>query len=625
MLASKLAGILLQVYLTVLPPVLGQLSADELAPLLSGLAERPRDADLEARVPLMTDDPTVAPLVDLQVFAPPVVPEGGSHCAVELSKHSFGVGSYGAPAVVPYIPPAADGCGEIGKWAAISLNLSSYSIGTQYDRLSAIYLSNTEIWRHSSAEPTRTGTIWNTVKDVTHFTPLFAQKGDLMMDFSNIIAPELLLDGVFDVVLTATFYAATASVPTPQTADLIVPLSNLSPTLPNFFTIDNDLGAVTNISLPEDSIEAFVEIFCSGNSAEEFWYLNTPDDFVPYFPASTGVIGKGPFREVQVLVDGKLAGVVWPYPVIYTGGITPSNWRPLASYGAYDAPTYWIDITPFLPTLLDGNASHSVTLRVLGQGKEPTINSNWFVSGSIHVRRGSSRTTGRMTRYEVPDLQSRTLGAATAGNETVWTQVDVSRELSIESELVTSEGTRTVTFTQSLRYTNEARYADEGWVQWVNQSTIGTTSSTHGGVTKLRDAFEYPLAVFSNYSLYTAEFGSYGSDIHQTHTRALQPPLGATYRSIHSVQHAQGQIGMDNWPGLRHAINGTGTTDQLFAYVDERGETYFRDIMAKNDGWVRDKVWGTLRDRNPPVPRNQIFGPEGGPGFRRMIAWDTGS
>jgi len=178
----------------------------------------------------------------------------------------------------------------------------------------------------------------------------------------------------------------------------------------------------------------------------------------------------------------------------------------------------------------------------------------------------------------------------------------------------------TVAFSQSLRYKNEARYTNDGWEQWVNQSTIGTTSSTHGGVIKLRDAFEYPLDVFSNYSLYAAQFGSYSSDIRQTHTRALQPPLGASYRSVHSVQHAQGQIGMDNWPGLRHAINGTGTTDQVFAYVDGRGETYFRDIMAKNDGWVRDKVWGTLRDGNPPVPHNQIFGPGGGPGFGRMIA-----
>ncbi len=42
------------------------------------------------------------------------------------------------------------------------------------------------------------------------------------------------------------------------------------------------------------------------------------------------MIGKGPFREVQVLVDKELFGVIWPYAVIYTGGITPSNQSPLA-------------------------------------------------------------------------------------------------------------------------------------------------------------------------------------------------------------------------------------------------------------------------------------------------------
>ena len=76
---------------------------------------------------------------------------------------------------------------------------------------------------------------------------------------------------------------------------------------------------------------------------------------------------------------------------------------------------------------------------------------------------------------------------------------------------------------------------------------------------------------------------------------------------------------MDNWPGLCHAINGTGATDQTFAYVDGRGESYFRDVAVKKDGWVRDTVWGTLKDANPPVPSNQIFGTGGRPGFRRMV------
>jgi hypothetical protein len=108
---------------------LAQPSPSELAPLCAALSTGPYDAsfELERRVPLMTDDSTRAPLVDLQVFAPPVVPKSGSKCTVTLLKHGFGDGSYGTPTVVPYAPPTAKACGPVGKWAAISLNLTVYS------------------------------------------------------------------------------------------------------------------------------------------------------------------------------------------------------------------------------------------------------------------------------------------------------------------------------------------------------------------------------------------------------------------------------------------------------------------------------------------------------------------
>jgi len=195
-------------------------------------------------------------------------------------------------------------------------------------------------------------------------------------------------------------------------------------------------------------------------------YTDTPDEFLDAFPAETGLIGKGPFREVQVLVDDQLAGVVWPYAVIYTGGITPSNWRPLTSYGAYDAPTYWVDVTPFIPILLsDSEASHNITLKAVGQGSSPTFNSNWFLSGSVHVRTGGSKTTGRITVYDVSEPKIETTGGASPGNVTVWTRVTANRSLNIESELNTAEGVKKVKFSQTLSYINEASYADEGWIQ----------------------------------------------------------------------------------------------------------------------------------------------------------------
>lgn len=148
------------------------------------------------------------------------------------------------------------------------------------------------------------------------------------------------MDGVFYVTLTATFYSGALHSPTNATlpSEVILPLSNLSPNLSNYFAIsDSAAGGVSKITIPSNTISAIVEIYCSGNSAEEFWYLSkhlsqrpfylalisllidTPDEVVSYFSPAAGLVAKGPFREVQVLVDGKLAGVVWPFPVIYTG------------------------------------------------------------------------------------------------------------------------------------------------------------------------------------------------------------------------------------------------------------------------------------------------------------------
>ncbi|CAE6467831.1 unnamed protein product [Rhizoctonia solani] len=575
---------------------------------------------LSRRVPLSTNDNTTIPLVDLQILHPPPVPKTGTHCTVELLKYAYG-NSYDAPAVVPYSPPTSKDCGAVGSWGAVVGNLTVYSNGTQYDRLSSLYLDHVEIWRHSSAEPTKTGTVWTSLKDLTPYTALLSKNGTILMDFSNIISADLGLDGVFYVTLTATFYSDALKVPsgTKPPSEVILPLSNLSPNHSNYFTIsDSAAGGVSNVNIPSNAVSAVVEVYCSGNSAEEFWYLNTPDEIASYFSPAAGLVTKGPFREVQVLVDGKLAGVVWPFPVIYTGGITPTNWRPLTSYGAYNQPTYFVDITPFLPTLTD-SAPHNITLSVLGQGLSPahSINSNWFVSGNIRLTLGTSqtRTTGKITSYTVdPYVDPSVKGSASPGNVTVHASISAQRRIRIDSELVVGgKEKRNVVFEQNLKFENAQDYASDGWVQWGTQSTTGYTKSSTNGQVSLLDTFSYPLSVFSNYTLYSMQFGAYGSAINQTFTRALQPPSGMAH-TILWTSRAQGWVGMDDAPGLRHAINGTGETVQAFAYGDVAGETYLRKSHAKNDGWVSDRVWGTLANANPPVKDTD---PNGGSGFRR--------
>ena len=61
-------------------------------------------------------------------------------------------------------------------------------------------------------------------------------------------------------------------------------------------------------------------------------YFNVADEFLSDVPGS---IGQGPFREVRLLIDGQIAGAVFPYPVIFTGGIDPTAWRFVTSDALY--------------------------------------------------------------------------------------------------------------------------------------------------------------------------------------------------------------------------------------------------------------------------------------------------
>jgi len=100
--------------------------------------------------------------------------------------------------------------------------------------------------------------------------------------------------------------------------------------------------------------------------------------------------GYSPSREVQVLIDGMLAGVAWPFPVIFTGGVVPGLWRPIVGIDAFDMKEDEIDITPWLPILCDGK-SHNFTILVSGlddngRGSAELSNateSYWLVTGKV--------------------------------------------------------------------------------------------------------------------------------------------------------------------------------------------------------------------------------------------------
>ncbi|KAH9819969.1 peptide N-acetyl-beta-D-glucosaminyl asparaginase amidase A-domain-containing protein [Melampsora americana] len=415
------------------------------------------------------------------------------------------------------------------------------------------------------------------------------------MELSNIIDLSIGIDGSFAVTLSATYYRPTDDFLAPPSADLILPISKAGG---NRFT---ENPAVSAMTIPKSTVSAFVEIYASGSAKEEFWYTNVLDEAVPDITSNSTnasvLNAKGPYRELQLWIDDTLAGVANPYPVLFTGGIILTWWRPIAAYGAFDQPTYMIDITPFIPTLTDGK-SHNFTLSVEGQGVNRTINDNFQLSGNIAIIKDPSgvRTTGKMENY-VNKPKVSTGGEIC--KEGIRTVVRAQRKLSISSTLITGSGKKEVTFSQYLSYKNTQLWGPNGRSQQqVNQGSAGLSKSTVNSKISFSEEFSYPLAL----SLETKKEGLFGI-LRQGYSRSIKPPkFGGFSTQIKSNQTSKGNL---QFGSAGRVSGGFGQTEQNFTYSDSKGSTYERQVgIANVTILLRDKQSGTLAPRERHITQS---------------------
>ncbi|KAF9564641.1 hypothetical protein CPC08DRAFT_660179 [Agrocybe pediades] len=531
-----------------------------------------------------------AVLVDFQVANPPPVPRNAKQCTIQILQRDFAF-SFGSAEVVEFQPPTD--CGPVGSWAGITLNFTVTSNGTQFDRLGIFTFQNVEIWRTSTPEPTQgDGIIWTYIKDVTRYTPLFAKPGTFILQLDNLIQPGL--DGIYSTVLHATFFASSPAHPPAKKADLLVPLSNLLNNTGNDVSVPPTFSI--NVTLPQNTVKVFAELYASGNGNEEFWYFNTANQFLPDLP--NGFLGQGPFREVRLLVDGRVAGTAYPYATIFTGGIVPTAWRPITSYGALDLPTYFVDVTPFVPILTDGKA-HNFSLDVTSAEADHTVLQNWFLSGVLQVFTdpSSKPTTGKITTYSAdPFSQTNTVGTVGANGDVNIT-VSASRKIHIESTIISGSGQLNhVVFTQDLQYKNVQNFLQNTLIQNVLQTSSGTVLSTHNGVPVVVDTFSYPLGI--NLTNFDASGDSFKATFDHSYNRDLLP-LPITLRS----QIAERQTATGFFLISANGNTGNGTNSNVFSYADSAGNTYQRTVDAVLNNITFDKQTGSLA----PLPAPHQF------------------
>jgi len=365
-------------------------------------------------------------------------------------------------------------------------------------------LNDTEIWRTSTAEPTAHGIIWTYVKDVSNYVPLWKQQQSVIFDLGNIV--NSIYTGSFDTTLTATFFTEQS---TPAAADIIYPISaqQSSAELGSAWSVPQQ-NASSTLKIPQNVKRAVFSVSACGQIDEEFWWSNVLSSDTQTFPNNT-LLGYSTFREIQLLIDGQLAGVAWPFPVIFTGGVVPGFWRPIVGIDAFDLKEDEIDVTPWLPVLSDGQ-EHTYEIRVVGitddgngNGILTTVGSYWVVSGKLFLwlDEADSITTGSTVIKNDPDpsffLASHVETASNGTNLTLGYQVLAQRQLSFSSTITTSNGSQQAAWSQTLSFSNIGNLTNGGLTQINTQMTNGVNVASSGFSTR----FAYPLLVWSTVSI----------------------------------------------------------------------------------------------------------------------------
>lgn len=375
--------------------------------------------------------------------------------------------SFNSPHGVAYSPPNVD-------FNRVSLELLVNTTSSNYDRLGMAFFNGIEIWRTSTSEPANDNAYWDYSKDVSEYLSLFKQPGRFDFLINNIVNAQF--QGTFQVSVTAKFYKSTNK---PNTDDSwAIAIDNPATTIRTFRKNPDNLYWTAPsddiiVSIPQQSSNvnrALLQVFASGNSNDEFWW-NTQG-------------GGGPSRFVNAYINEQSAGYSAPFPIIYTGGINADLWKPLVGIRAYDVPSYFLDVSAFLPKLWSGVSTLRINISN-GIDNNP-VPSNWIVNVNLFTwsSPGQSNSGSMNSPQDTVNILDNAMG-------TNPQHVSLARSYSNSAVLNIGGQAQTVGWTQNVTY--ESILSGKGKETTISQKLTGVDSIIGGyGFSR---TFNYPLTV----------------------------------------------------------------------------------------------------------------------------------
>jgi hypothetical protein len=389
-----------------------------------------------------------------------------------------------------YAPPAA--CP--GPWAKVVLTADfTVSAGNQFDRSAWFYLGDINIFFGSTAEPrSNLSPFWHIERDVTDLTSVLktAQPGSATIgnivnsvDTSTIFANAAL-----------EFFPATPFAPAPATPDIVIGLSSGSNPLDLVTTTDLLSQAV---NLPRNVENVYLDVFAQNQIDDEFFYFCVPDNVAAELESCDNTA----FRETEISIDGKPAGVAPVFPFIFTGGIDPFLWEPIPAVQTLDFKPYRVDLTPFAGVLGDGS-QHTVAVSVFNANDFFNATANLLVftdHGSREVAGGLISNT--LSVAPTPQVNEN-LTTSSSGVVTGTVSVSSNRTFSISGFVNTSHGRVVTTVEQQVNFLSTQTFNVNpntgGDVQnAVQTSTVDSQTTTQQGVLRqtVSKHVSYPLTV----------------------------------------------------------------------------------------------------------------------------------
>jgi hypothetical protein len=470
-----------------------------------------------------------------------------------------------------------------GPWQKVVLSADYYvTMGRQFDRTAEIWLGGANIYFGTTQEPSATvSPSWHIERDLTDYSALFAAEHGGQAVLGNVV--DDTYTGVIVGSATLSFYPLAPTVPDhPPRPDILLPLSaSADGSTADLVSADNQLG-VTFLALPQNIERVFLDVFAQSQHNDEFWYFNLPDDIADTFFDG----GHTAFREVQISVDGHLAGIAPVYPWIYTGGADPLLWRPIPGVQTLSFEPYRVDLTPFAGVLSDGQ-SHSIALSVFNAADYFSTTANLL----LYLDHGSQVVSGAVTLNTLGPAQPVVNEDVSGDDSSASGSVSVTNQhqFAIEGTLQTSHGTVTTRIEQNIAFSNISQLAisDTLYKQDTTQTTTidSTTTRTSGAtVAIVHEQRSYPLTF--NYDDTFANDGSeiLASSVDQEFKQRIDVSnqsfeMRSAQRDDHVVTSATRYFDADG-----NTTDLQSDASQTYTYSGLDGACYSRQITAQRRG-----------------------------------------